>query len=36
MWRAIWVLSEIAGVRLGRFAPYVFSKMIGSKGLKIS
>jgi hypothetical protein len=28
-WRWIWVFSEWSGIGLGRFAPFVFEKMIG-------
>ena len=31
----IWDTAEYAHVDLGRFAPYVFGKMIGSKGRRI-
>ena len=31
-YKIIWELSETSGIPLGRFAPYVFGKMIGSKG----
>jgi hypothetical protein len=30
----VWEISEFTGIGLGRFAPYVFGKMIGSKGVK--
>ena len=36
IFRFIWELSELTGIRLGRFAPFVFEKMIGVKGKKIS
>ncbi|HXH70471.1 MAG TPA: hypothetical protein VNI60_09095 [Pyrinomonadaceae bacterium] len=32
----IWNCSEFFGVGLGRFAPFVFGKMIGSKGKRIN
>ena len=32
LWFAIWMASEKTGISLGRFAPYVFSQMIGRKG----
>ena len=35
-WKAIWSLSEFTGIGLGRFAPYVFGKMIGCKGKKVA
>lgn len=28
----IWQLSEWSGIGLGRFAPWVFERMIGAKG----
>jgi len=31
----IWNFSEWSGIGLGRFAPFVFERMIGSKGTKI-
>jgi hypothetical protein len=34
-WKGIWNFSEITGIGLGRFAPYIFGKMIGSKGVRI-
>lgn len=30
-----WNLSEYTGIGLGRFAPFVFGKMIGRKGKRI-
>ena len=30
-WGLLWDISEFTGIGLGRFAPYVFGKMIGSK-----
>lgn len=30
LYRIIWNISEWSGIGLGRFAPYVFGKMIGS------
>lgn len=35
IYKTIWNLSEFFGISLGRFAPYVFGKMIGQKGLLI-
>lgn len=35
IWAFIWETSELTGIPLGRLAPYVFGKMIGSKGVKI-
>jgi hypothetical protein len=32
IWAFIWWLSEFTGIGLGRFAPYVFGKMINRKG----
>lgn len=29
IWSWIWDISEIIGISLGRFAPYVFGKLIG-------
>lgn len=34
-WGLIWRLSEFCGIGLGRFAPFVFERMIGSKGHRI-
>ena len=31
----IWNLSEWSGIGLGKYAPYVFGKMIGSKGSEV-
>jgi hypothetical protein len=31
----LWNLSEWSGVGLGRFAPFVFEKMLGIKGQKV-
>jgi len=33
--RIIWQLAETLHIPLGRFAPYVFGKMIGSKPVEI-
>lgn len=35
LWTQIWNLSELSGMGLGRFAPFVFEKMIGVKGEEI-
>jgi hypothetical protein len=35
MWRLIWLASEFTGIGLGRFAPFVFGKMIGREGKRI-
>lgn len=35
IFKTIWDLSEFYHIPLGRFAPYVFNKMIGSKGKKL-
>ncbi len=32
----IWNLSEFTGIGLGRFAPYIFGRMIGAKGKRIN
>jgi hypothetical protein len=34
IFRQIWDLSEYTGIGLGKFAPFVFSMMIGRKGNK--
>jgi hypothetical protein len=31
-WKLVWNLSEKFNIDLGQYAPYVFGKMIGSKG----
>jgi hypothetical protein len=36
VFKVIWNLSEFTGVSLGNNAPYVFGKMIGHKGKKVS
>lgn len=33
--KIIWNLSELSGIGLGRFAPFVFGKMIGCKYKRI-
>ena len=37
MWiyKQIWNFSEWSGIGLGRFAPYVFGRMIGCKSFEI-
>jgi len=35
IFRVIWNISEFLGIGLGRFAPFVFSQMIGRKGKRI-
>lgn len=34
IWAFIWETSELTGIPLGRFAPYIFGKMIGSPNKK--
>ncbi len=34
-WRFVWDVSEFAGIGLGRFAPFVFGRMIGRKGARV-
>lgn len=34
-WTQIWNLSEWSGIGLGHLAPWVFGKMVGSKGKKL-
>lgn len=36
IWKLIWEFSERYKLSLGRFAPFVFGKMIGVKGKKIN
>lgn len=36
MWALIWYLSEFTGISLGKFAPFVFGKMIHRKGYKVA
>lgn len=31
----LWNLSEWSGIGLGKYAPYVFSKMIGCEGVEV-
>jgi hypothetical protein len=33
-WRAVWNLSELSGIGLGRFAPWVLAQALGSRGEK--
>ena len=35
LFATIWELSEFTGIGLGKFAPYVFERMIGIKGERI-
>ena len=35
LWRFVWDSSELFHVPLGRFAPFVFSKMIGRTGKRV-
>jgi hypothetical protein len=35
IWRGIWNLSEFTGIGLGRFAPFVFGRMIGRRGVEV-
>lgn len=35
IWRFIWWLSETSGIGIGRFAPFVFERMIGRDGKRI-
>ncbi len=35
IWKFIWWFSEYFDVPLGRFAPFVLGKMIGSKGVSV-
>jgi hypothetical protein len=35
-WRAVWNTSELTGVGLGRFAPFVFGRMLGAKGKRVA
>jgi hypothetical protein len=35
LWRMVWGMSETCGIDLGRFAPWVFGKMIGRKGREV-
>ncbi|MCI0392225.1 MAG: hypothetical protein MOB07_26135 [Acidobacteria bacterium] len=34
-WRLVWRSAEACGVDLGRFAPWVFGQMIGSRGREV-
>ena len=34
-WRFVWRFSEACGINLGRFAPWVFGQMIGSRGREV-
>lgn len=35
VYTAIWNLSEWSGIGLGKYAPYVFKKIIGIKGQEV-
>ncbi len=35
IWKRIWNLSESLNIGLGRFAPWVFSQMIGKERNKV-
>lgn len=35
-WTFVWNMSETLHIRLGRFAPWVFGQMIGSKPVKVT
>ena len=35
VFRFIWLFTETFGIPLGRFAPFVFGRMIGKKGKRI-
>lgn len=35
VWGFIWYLSEMSGIGLGKYAPYVFGKMINRKGKQL-
>lgn len=35
IFKQIWNISEFTGIGLGKFAPYVFGKMINMKGKKL-
>lgn len=34
-WKQIWNLSEFTHIGLGKYAPYVFGKMIGCQGNEV-
>jgi hypothetical protein len=34
-WTQIWNLSEFTNISLGKYAPFVFGKMIGAKGVEV-
>jgi len=33
-WKEVWMFSEMTGIGLGRFAPWVFGQMIGATSMK--
>lgn len=35
LYGALWRLSELTGIGLGRIAPFVFERMIGKRGHKV-
>lgn len=34
-WSIIWNVSEFTGIGLGKYAPYVFEKMLGINGIEL-
>lgn len=34
-WSFVWNLSEFTGIGLGKYAPFVFGRMIGVKGEEV-
>ena len=34
-WANVWDFCEFWGISLGKFAPFVFGKMMGSEGLRV-
>lgn len=34
-WTLVWNLSELTGIGLGRYAPFVFERMLGVEGEEI-
>lgn len=36
IWSFIWDLSELTGIGLGKFAPFIFGKRNGNTGEKIN
>ena len=35
IFRMIWNFCEFTGFPMGRFAPYIFGEMVGSKGVEV-